>query len=63
MPKVSNKRQITLTVYQCEIAGINPGDEVESFVDNYGHIIIIKKYQASTKGIMKEKITDKRSAD
>ena len=41
MPKVSSKRQITLPVDQCRLAGIVPGDDYESFVDNDGHITII----------------------
>lgn len=45
MPKVSAKRQITLPVEQCRQAHIAPGDEYESFVDNNGHITVIKKYQ------------------
>ncbi len=42
MPKVSVKRQITLPVKQCEALGIEPGDEIESFVAN-GQLTIIKK--------------------
>ena len=43
MPKVSAKRQITLPVDQCAVAGINPGDGVVSFVDRSGIISIVKK--------------------
>ncbi len=43
MPKVSAKRQITLPIDQCRIAGIEPGDQYSSFVDNEGHITIVKK--------------------
>jgi bifunctional DNA-binding transcriptional regulator/antitoxin component of YhaV-PrlF toxin-antitoxin module len=42
MPKVSSKRQITLPVDQCRQEDIGPGDEYNSYVDNYGHITIIK---------------------
>ena len=42
MPKVSAKRQITLPISQCQALGIQPGDEVESFVA-YGQLTIVKK--------------------
>jgi bifunctional DNA-binding transcriptional regulator/antitoxin component of YhaV-PrlF toxin-antitoxin module len=44
MPKVSSKRQITLPIEQCRQAGIEPGDEYQSFVVD-GRITIIKKKQ------------------
>ncbi|HED35237.1 MAG TPA: AbrB/MazE/SpoVT family DNA-binding domain-containing protein [Gammaproteobacteria bacterium] len=53
MPKVSAKRQITLPIDQCKLAGIEPGDEYVSFVDNAGHITIIKKIAGSAKGLLK----------
>lgn len=53
MPKVSSKRQITLPIEQCRLAGIEPGDEYESFVDNEGHITIVKKVPGAAKGILK----------
>jgi len=52
MPKVSSKRQITLPVDQCRIAGIEPGDEYVSFVDNHGHITIIKKVSGAALGML-----------
>jgi len=52
MPKVSAKRQITLPVEQCQQVGIEPGDEVQSFVAN-GHITIVKKIPGAAKGILK----------
>ena len=52
MPKVSAKRQITLPVDQCRLAGIEPGDEYVSYVDNEGHITIIKKVAGSAKGLL-----------
>jgi bifunctional DNA-binding transcriptional regulator/antitoxin component of YhaV-PrlF toxin-antitoxin module len=52
MPKVSSKRQITLPVDQCQQAGIEPGDEYQSFVAD-GHITIIKKTPGAAKGILK----------
>lgn len=52
MPKVSTKRQITLPVNQCDELGIQPGDEVESFVAN-GHLTIIKKVQGAASGVLK----------
>lgn len=51
--KVSAKRQITLPVEQCAIAGINPGDEVVSFVDRSGIISIVKKTAGAAKGALK----------
>ncbi len=53
MPKVSSKRQITLPVEQCRLAGIGPGDEYDCFVDNDGHITIIKKLSGAAQGILK----------
>lgn len=52
MPKVSS-RQITLPIDQCRLAGIEPGDEYESFVDNDGHITIMKKVSGAARGIFK----------
>lgn len=63
MPKVSSKRQITLPIDQCKLAGIEPGDEYESFVDNEGHITIIKKMLGSAKGILKGFPLDKNVSD
>lgn len=53
MPRVSAKRQITLPVDQCRLAGIEPGDEYESFVDNDGRITIIKKISGAARGILR----------
>jgi len=53
MPKVSSKRQITLPIDQCKLAGIEPGDEYDSYVDNEGHITIVKKVSGAAKGILK----------
>lgn len=63
MPKVSAKRQITLPADQCKLAHINPGDEYESFVDNHGHITIIKKQSGAAKGMLKGIKADKRYSD
>ena len=65
MPRVSAKRQITLPIDQCRQAGIEPGDEYESFVFD-GHITIIKKTPGAAKGILKHvkgdaSITDEAS--
>lgn len=54
MPKVSAKRQITLPVSQCQLAGIQPGDEYESYVDNDGHITIVKKVVGSAAGLLRK---------
>ena len=63
MPKVSAKRQVTLPVEQCRQAGINPGDEYECFVDNNGHLTIVKKTSGSASGFLKGIKTDKRYSD
>lgn len=63
MPKVSTKRQITLPIEQCRIADIGPGDEYESYVDNNGHITIIKKTPGAAKGILNHIAIDKRFRD
>jgi len=52
MPKVSAKRQITLPIDQCREAGIEPGDDYESYVANDGQITIIKKIQGAARGIL-----------
>ncbi|MEW7973902.1 MAG: AbrB/MazE/SpoVT family DNA-binding domain-containing protein [Candidatus Thiodiazotropha endolucinida] len=52
MPKVGAKRQITLPISQCEALGIEPGDEVESFIAD-GLLTIIKKRKGSAKGLLK----------
>ncbi|MEJ2622138.1 MAG: AbrB/MazE/SpoVT family DNA-binding domain-containing protein [Candidatus Thiodiazotropha sp.] len=63
MPKVSSKRQITLPIEQCRIAGIGPGDEYQSFVDGEGHITIIKKVPGAARGILKGLKSDPKLSD
>lgn len=63
MPKVSSKRQITLPVDQCRLAGIEPGDEYECFVDNDGHITIIKKVSGAARGILKGVTADNQVSE
>lgn len=63
MPKVSSKRQITLPIDQCKAAGIEPGDEYDSYVDNEGHITIVKKVAGSAKGLLKGITVDKRFSE
>jgi bifunctional DNA-binding transcriptional regulator/antitoxin component of YhaV-PrlF toxin-antitoxin module len=53
MPKVSSKRQITLPIDQCKAAGIEPGDEYDSYVDNEGHITIVKKIAGAARSLLK----------
>ena len=62
MPKVSAKRQITLPINQCEALGIEPGDEVESFVAN-GHLTIIKKVKGAADGLLKHIKADPSISD
>ncbi len=63
MPKVSAKRQITLPIEQCRVAGIGPGDEYQCFVDGEGHITIIKKSPGAAKGILKGLKSDPKLSD
>ncbi len=52
MPKVSQKRQITLPVAGCEELGIQPGDDVE--ILRYGNQFnIIKKELGAAAGLLK----------
>ncbi len=62
MPKVSAKRQITLPVSQCESVGIQPGDEVESFVAD-GQITIVKKSKGAAKGLLRNVQPDQTMTD
>lgn len=54
MSKVSSKRQVTLPIDLCLLAGIEPGDEVSAFVDRQGIISIVKKTVGSSKGLLKD---------
>ena len=63
MPKVSAKRQITLPIEQCKAAGIEPGDEYACYVDNRGHITIVKKVSGSAKGVLKGMVVDKHFSE
>ncbi|MCT8353175.1 MULTISPECIES: AbrB family transcriptional regulator [Photorhabdus] len=58
MPIVSQKRQVTLPLEQCLIAGIQPGDEYESFVSRKGVISIVTKRRGAAKGILKGILVD-----
>lgn len=66
MAKVSTKRQITLPVELCNVAHINAGDDVESFVDRQGVISIVKKQSGVANGLLKnitvdDKVTEQQS--
>ena len=63
MPVISAKRQITLPAEQCRLAGLAPGDEYESYIDNRGHITIVKQAVGAAKGFLKNTKTDKRYSD
>ena len=52
MAKLNKKRQITLPANQCKALGIEPGDEVESFVA-YGQLTIVKKTKGAANSILK----------
>jgi bifunctional DNA-binding transcriptional regulator/antitoxin component of YhaV-PrlF toxin-antitoxin module len=63
MPVVSQKRQVTLPIEQCSIAGIQPGDEYESFVSRKGVISIVTKRTGAAKGLLKNISVNNRVSD
>ncbi len=63
MPVVSAKRQITLPAEQCRVAGIEPGDHYQSFVDNEGHITIIKQVSGAAAGMLRGRKVNKQYSD
>lgn len=68
MSKVSSKRQITLPIDLCLLAGIEPGDEVSILVDRQGIISVVKKTVGSSKGILRDvrkinKMSDENSLE
>ncbi len=63
MPVVSQKRQVTLPMEQCSIAGIQPGDEYESFVSRKGVISIVTKRTGAAKGLLKNIPVNNRVSD
>ena len=68
MSKVSSKRQVTLPIDLCLLAGIEPGDEVSIFVDRRGIISVVKKTVGSAKGILRgvckfNKMSDENSLE
>jgi bifunctional DNA-binding transcriptional regulator/antitoxin component of YhaV-PrlF toxin-antitoxin module len=68
MSKVSSKRQITLPVDLCLLAGIEAGDEVSILVDRPGIISVVKKTVGSSKGILRDvrkvnNISDEKSME
>ena len=52
MPKLSAKRQITIPASQCDELGIQPGDEIESFIAD-GKITLVKTFKGAAKGALK----------
>ena len=63
MPIVSRKRQVTLPMEQCAIAGIQPGDEYESFVSRKGVISIVTKRTGAAKGLLENVRVNNRVSD
>ncbi|MCK7552789.1 AbrB family transcriptional regulator [Marinobacter goseongensis] len=68
MPVVSQKRQVTLPAEQCSIAGIQPGDEYESFVSRKGVISIVIKHKGAASGLLKgipvnDQVSDEESLE
>lgn len=62
MPKVSRKRQITLPASQCDLLGIKPGDEIETFVAA-GHLTIVKKVEGSAQNLLQQVKSDSSITD
>ena len=62
MAKVSSKRQITLPTKQCELLGIDPGDEVEVFVAD-GQLTVVKKQSGAAKGVLGHIKADPKLSD
>ncbi len=62
MPKVSQKRQITLPVSGCEKLDIHPGDEVE-ILQCGNQFNIIKKEVGAAAGALKDAKADKHFSD
>lgn len=52
-----------MPVEQCRLAGIEPGDEYQSYVDNDGHITIIKKTPGAAEGVLRDIKADRRVSD
>jgi bifunctional DNA-binding transcriptional regulator/antitoxin component of YhaV-PrlF toxin-antitoxin module len=68
MSKVSSKRQITLPIELCLLAGIEPGDNVSILADRQGIISIVKKTVGASKGILKNvqkinNVSDEKSVE
>ena len=63
MPVISQKRQVTLPMKQCAIAGIQPGDEYESFVSRKGVISIVTKRTGAAKGLLEDVEVNNRVSD
>jgi bifunctional DNA-binding transcriptional regulator/antitoxin component of YhaV-PrlF toxin-antitoxin module len=55
--------RFNLPIEQCKLAGIEPGDDYGSYVDNEGHITIVRKAVNAAKGILKNIGADKRFSD
>jgi bifunctional DNA-binding transcriptional regulator/antitoxin component of YhaV-PrlF toxin-antitoxin module len=62
MPRVSQKRQITLPLAGCEELGIEPGDDVE-ILRHGNQFNIIKKVPGAAAGILKGVKADKRVSE
>ena len=62
MPRVSQKRQITLPLAGCKALGIQPGDEVEVF--QYGNQFnIVKKVPGAAASILKSTEADSQISE
>lgn len=62
MPRVSAKRQITLSIDQCREVGTGPGDEYRSFVAD-GRITIVRKTPGAAKGFPRHVTGDATVSD
>ncbi len=52
MPRMNDRRQITIPVNQCREAGIWPGDEFRSFVAD-GRITIVRQAAGAARGFLR----------
>lgn len=62
MPRVSARRQITLPADQCRLAGIEPGEECVSFVDD-GYITIVRQQPGRAWGCLARLAEDPTVSD
>lgn len=62
VPRISARRQLTLPVHQCRLAGIEPGDEYRSFAFD-GCITIVGQRPGSAWGCLAHLEADETVSD